>query len=206
MISETSCPRLLRTNILFANIKHQITRQPPIWRFGFVRQKRKNIFFISPNPKQSVEKARLYRAFSHICGINKSGDEQDGKAKRKPKTGGNIKEGAPPGISAKENRHCHEFYTYIRIQRKSYTATNKQISHFQPWAIASNTDMPKKTTEKIFCRILSEIERAGYPSPEAVFTDGTHMKSNANIKKAAKKRCRRLPGYMKIWKTTDEEN
>ena len=38
----------------------------------------------------------------------------------------------PPGISAKENRHCHEFYTYIRIQRKSYTATNKQISHFQP--------------------------------------------------------------------------
>ena len=58
--------------------------------------------------------------------------------------------------------------------------------------------MPKKTTEKIFCRILSEIERAGYPSPEAVFTDGTHMKSNANIKKAAKKRCRRLPEYMKI--------
>ncbi len=56
----------------------------------------------------------------------------------------------------------------------------------------------EKTTEKIFCRILSEIERAGYPSPEAVFTDGTHMKSNANIKKAAKKRCRRLPGYMKI--------
>lgn len=47
--------------------------------------------------------------------------------------------------------------------------------------------MPKKTTEKIFCRILSEIERAGYPSPEAVFADGTHMKSNANIKKAAKK-------------------
>lgn len=35
--------------------------------------------------------------------------------------------------------------------------------------------------------VLSEIEQAGYLSPEAVFVDGTHIKANANIKKAVKK-------------------
>ena len=39
----------------------------------------------------------------------------------------------------------------------------------------------------IFYWILSEIDNAGYLSPEAVFVDGTHIKANANIKKVVKK-------------------
>ena len=45
----------------------------------------------------------------------------------------------------------------------------------------------RRTVEEIFYWILSEIERAGYLSPEAVFVDGTHIKANANLKKAVKK-------------------
>ena len=39
----------------------------------------------------------------------------------------------------------------------------------------------------MFNWILSEINKAGYLSPEAVFIDGTHIKANANMKKAVKK-------------------
>lgn len=35
--------------------------------------------------------------------------------------------------------------------------------------------------------LLRKIEKAGYLSPEAVFIDGTHIKANANMKKAIKK-------------------
>ena len=41
--------------------------------------------------------------------------------------------------------------------------------------------------ESIFYWILSEIEKAGYLTPETVFIDGTHIKANANMKKAVKK-------------------
>ncbi len=44
-----------------------------------------------------------------------------------------------------------------------------------------------ETIEKVFFWILSEIETAGYLSPESVFVDGTHIKANANIKKVVKK-------------------
>lgn len=45
----------------------------------------------------------------------------------------------------------------------------------------------EETIEKVFDWILKEINSAGYLSPEAVFIDGTHIKANANIKKAVKK-------------------
>lgn len=45
----------------------------------------------------------------------------------------------------------------------------------------------EKTVESVFDWILSEINNAGYLSPEAVFIDGTHIKANANMKKAVKK-------------------
>ncbi len=35
--------------------------------------------------------------------------------------------------------------------------------------------------------ILSEVNAAGYLSPEVVFVDGTHVKANANVKKRVKK-------------------
>lgn len=43
---------------------------------------------------------------------------------------------------------------------------------------------------------MQEIEKAGYLSPEAVFIDGTHIKANANLKKAVKKA---IPEASKIY-------
>ncbi len=45
----------------------------------------------------------------------------------------------------------------------------------------------EETVERVFDWILSETNDAGYLSPEAVFIDGTHIKANANMKKAVKK-------------------
>ena len=45
----------------------------------------------------------------------------------------------------------------------------------------------EETVESVFNWILSEINKAGCLSPEAVFIDGTHIKANANMKKAVKK-------------------
>lgn len=45
----------------------------------------------------------------------------------------------------------------------------------------------EETVESVFNWILSEINKAGYLSPEAVFIDGTHIKASANLKKAVKK-------------------
>lgn len=44
-----------------------------------------------------------------------------------------------------------------------------------------------ETVERVFNWILSEINKAGYLSPESVFIDGTHIKANANMKKAVNK-------------------
>ena len=45
----------------------------------------------------------------------------------------------------------------------------------------------EEIVERVFNWILSEINKAGYLSPKAVFIDGTHIKANANMKKAVKK-------------------
>lgn len=36
----------------------------------------------------------------------------------------------------------------------------------------------EETVERVFNRILDEINKAGYLLPEAVFIDGTHIKAN----------------------------
>lgn len=64
---------------------------------------------------------------------------------------------------------------------------NEQIPHFSTVSYNFRHRYTEKTIEEIFYWILSEIERAGYLSPETVFVDGTHIKANANIKKAVKK-------------------
>ena len=40
--------------------------------------------------------------------------------------------------------------------------------------------------ERIFSRILDEAVRCGFVDPEAIFIDGTHIRANANLKKATK--------------------
>lgn len=64
---------------------------------------------------------------------------------------------------------------------------NEQIPHFSTISYNFRHRYTEKTIEEIFYWILSEIESAGYLSPEAVFVDGTHIKANANIKKVVKK-------------------
>ena len=64
---------------------------------------------------------------------------------------------------------------------------NEQIPHFSTVSYNFKHRYTEKTIEEIFYWILSEIETAGYLSPEAVFVDGTHIKANANLKKAVKK-------------------
>ncbi len=64
---------------------------------------------------------------------------------------------------------------------------NEQTPHFSTLSRNFKHRFNEEVVEKIFFWILSEINRAGYLSPEAVFIDGTHIKANANMKKAVKK-------------------
>lgn len=64
---------------------------------------------------------------------------------------------------------------------------NEPIPHFSTISYNFKHRYMEQTIEEIFYWILKEISKAGYLSPEAVFIDGTHVKANANIKKAVKK-------------------
>ena len=73
---------------------------------------------------------------------------------------------------------------------------NEQTPHFSTISYNFKHRFTSETIEKIFFWILEEINSAGYLSPEAVFIDGTHIKANANIKKAVKKE---VPKAAKIY-------
>lgn len=64
---------------------------------------------------------------------------------------------------------------------------NEEIPHFSTISYNFKHRYTEKTIEEIFYWILDEINNAGYLSPEVVFVDGTHIKANANLKKAVKK-------------------
>ena len=64
---------------------------------------------------------------------------------------------------------------------------NEQTPHFSTISYNFKHRYTPEVVEEIFHWILSEINSAGYLSPEAVFIDGTHIKANANTKKAVKK-------------------
>lgn len=64
---------------------------------------------------------------------------------------------------------------------------NEQTPHFSTISYNFKHRYTPETVEEIFYWILSEINSAGHLSPEAVFIDGTHIKANANTKKAVKK-------------------
>ena len=64
---------------------------------------------------------------------------------------------------------------------------NEPIPHFSTISYNFKHRYTEQTIEEIFYWILDEINYAGYLSPEAVFVDGTHIKANANLKKAVKK-------------------
>ena len=64
---------------------------------------------------------------------------------------------------------------------------NEQTPHFSTISYNFKHRYTPEVVEEIFYWILREINSAGYLSPEAVFIDGTHIKANANTKKAVKK-------------------
>jgi transposase len=64
---------------------------------------------------------------------------------------------------------------------------NEHTPHFSTLSRNFKHRFNEEVVEKVFFWILSEINGAGYLSPEAVFIDGTHIKANANMKKAVKK-------------------
>lgn len=74
---------------------------------------------------------------------------------------------------------------------------NEQTPHFATVSYNFKNRFTEETIERIFFWILSEINVAGYLSPETVFVDGTHIKANANMKKVVKKA---VPKAAKIYK------
>ena len=62
----------------------------------------------------------------------------------------------------------------------------EETPHFSTVSYNFRHRFTEETVNEIFAWILSEIAEAGYLSPKAVFIDGTHIKANANTKKAVK--------------------
>lgn len=64
---------------------------------------------------------------------------------------------------------------------------SEEIPHFATVSYNFLHRYTEKTIQAIFHWILSEVEKAGFLSPEIVFVDATHIKANANLKKQCKK-------------------
>jgi len=62
----------------------------------------------------------------------------------------------------------------------------EETPHFSTVSYNFRHRFTAETVDQIFAWILNEIAEAGYLSPKAVFIDGTHIKANANTKKAVK--------------------
>ena len=73
---------------------------------------------------------------------------------------------------------------------------NEDTPHFSTLSYNFKHRYTSETVEKIFDWVLNTINDAGYLKPETVFIDGTHIKANANIKKAIKKE---IPKAAKIY-------
>ena len=62
----------------------------------------------------------------------------------------------------------------------------EETPHFSTVSYNFRHRFTAETVDQLFTWILNEIAEAGYLSPKAVFIDGTHIKANANTKKAVK--------------------
>lgn len=83
---------------------------------------------------------------------------------------------------------------------------NEKTPHFSTISYNFKHRFTSETIEKIFFWILNEINEAGYLSPEAVFVDGTHIKANANIKKAVPKAAKNYEEQLMQEINEDREN
>ena len=62
----------------------------------------------------------------------------------------------------------------------------EETPHFSTVSYNFRHRFTEETVDQVFRWILEEVAEAGYLSPKAVFIDGTHIKANANTKKAVK--------------------
>ena len=84
-------------------------------------------------------------------------------------------------------RTCEEIKMNVAYRWFLGYLMNEQLPHFSTVSQNFKHRFMEETIDKVFEWILSEVEKHGYLSPEAVFVDGTHIKANANLHKAVKK-------------------
>ena len=91
-------------------------------------------------------------------------------------------------------RTCEEIKMNVAYRWFLGYLMSEQLPHFSTVSYNFKHRFTEETINKVFEWILSEVEKHGYLSPEAVFVDGTHIKANANMHKAVK---RAIPGAAK---------
>lgn len=84
-------------------------------------------------------------------------------------------------------RTCEEIKMNVAYRWFLGYLMNKHLPHFSTVSQNFKHRFTEETIDKVFEWILSEVEKHGYLTPDAVFVDGTHIKANANLHKAVKK-------------------
>ena len=84
-------------------------------------------------------------------------------------------------------RTCEEIKMNVAYRWFLGYLMNEQLPHFSTVSQNFKHRFTEETINQVFEWILSEVEKHGYLTPDAVFVDGTHIKANANLHKAVKK-------------------
>lgn len=84
-------------------------------------------------------------------------------------------------------RTCEEIKMNVAYRWFLGYLMNEQLPHFSTVSQNFKHRFSEETIGMVFEWILSEVEKHGYLTPDAVFVDGTHIKANANLHKAVKK-------------------
>ena len=84
-------------------------------------------------------------------------------------------------------RTCEEIKMNVAYRWFLGYLMNEQLPHFSTVSQNFKHRFTEETIDMVFEWILSEVEKHGYLTPDAVFVDGTYIKANANMHKAVKK-------------------
>ena len=84
-------------------------------------------------------------------------------------------------------RTCEEIKMNVAYRWFLGYLMNEQLPHFSTVSQNFKHRFTEETIGMVFEWILSEVEKHGYLTPDAVFVDGTHIKANANLHKAVRK-------------------
>ena len=84
-------------------------------------------------------------------------------------------------------RTCEEIKMNVAYRWFFGYLMNGQLPHLSTVGQNFRHRFTEETIDKVFEWILSEVEKHGYLTPDAIFVDGTHIKANAAMHKAVKK-------------------